>query len=332
MTFPIHPHWRSTRDDASVSSDNESGERGHYTVLFRLLMVSAGALIVFALLVEGVHFLRAQLTSQVLSPDTEPDQLIVLQDYTLPPMLTLRVGETVRFSNMGSQPRHLMSDDRDQYEQILFQTPLIAPGEHYTFQVPDYLLHTDIVVRDVLYPTAVARMITRSAAPPPEEVPELSEVPRLPVESESYEPTAPRPFPDLLERDSPQTEPPPTVSGSDPQEPPVLTLPFMVDASLPAKGTVELHIDPGVSSQGQQDIWPTTLRVNRFTVDRIPLFSTPPLTDLLPVQDIPARAQVHAASPARPLASPPPATGPALGVLSVLSLCAASLLKGRRRR
>jgi hypothetical protein len=303
-------------------------------------------MVLLFLFLLGVRSIQEDLHAQLLRGEA-PVKRIEFRNDQLPPLIELVVGEEVEFVHRGALAMTLQSVERDQYGQILFQTPPIPPGGTFRFHVPEYLAGLTLNLQNIHFPMGVSILQTQAAprasggtsrsSPVPRETGSPPGSPRGP---ESYELTRPPPLPEL-----PITPVTPDIPR---QGTPALALPEVELPTMPANvvqvPAVELpqplevaEETPTVSlgertSLSTPTSWPRALRVNRFTVGSLPLRLSP--LEQLPLHAV-ARTQQQVATAARRqglIPVQPPATGPALGIVGLLSIAAVLVLQRKSRR
>ena len=316
MTSDIHPHWKSTGEGSGVSPQGDDrefwpmdGEAHHHVrvngggassffLLFAFSTISLAALgVVFY---QGVNRIRADLLE-----GRSPDVVIEVQDAAFSPAsLAVQAGQLVEWKNVGSGNQQLRSDQLDDAGTPFVSSPLIPAGGTYRSTLPLELAGTMLTIRSAFVPTMMQTITIET----PVEAPS-SEVPSdAAPDATSSLPPLPPSAPSSPSLPSLPPIPPPPPTPSTPSTPTLPTLPSIPSVpSVPSTPTPVIQIG-STDTPSLTSAWPSLLRINRFTIS--------PIHAARQAQEEWQRSSYSAA----PLARRQPETGPALWVLSVLTL------------
>jgi len=352
MTPDIHPHWTSTDsgnttptpppapssreedsffpiegDEPEVGGPSSKQEHHHVQIaggkqssLFLVLsLISLGAASVGIVFYQGVNRIRADLLEEMAA-----DSVIEIGQSTFSPAsLTVEAGKLLEWKNTGSGNQELRSDQLDESGSPFLATPTIPAGTSFRFRVPPSLGGTMLTVRSSFNPLMSiaitvdpAKEVASSSSAggtPAEPRPETATLPVAPSQpsTPSTPPTLPTPSPS-----------PVPLIPSLPSSPslPSIPSPSPNPSPTPTPAPV-LHIGP--TETVSQGVWPNQLRINRFTIG----------SGFAPT--IPSPSPIHSAGRTQqqlhPAARRQPDTGPALWILSSLTL-ATTLFLFRRKK
>ena len=318
MTSDIHPHWKSTDDSAAslpkgddafwpegeVSSSKEkqdhhhiriAGKRGASSLLLFISLVSFGAMFLGVSFYQGVRMIRADLLEGQI-----PDVTVEVRDAEFSPgSLAIEAGKIVEWKNVSTSNQQFRSDQLDDSGAPFVSSPLLPQGESYVLEIPPELGGMLLMIRSMFLPTMTQTItVENSSEASTEPVPSLPSIPPLP----------PVPPPPPAQVSLPST-------SSLPSTPSTLsTPPTPSTPSIPTTPTPTIQI--GSADKPAAQSWPNILRINRFTVGSVTI------PDFKPISPIHAARRVQEEWQSRSHTAAPrqPTTGPALWILSALTL------------
>lgn len=336
MNQDIHPHWKSTDETASApkSADDANfwpdGEEtptaskpkedhhririaggGASSLLLGLSFSTFGAVLLGLGFYQGVTLIRADLLE-----GRTPDVQVEVRDAEFSPQaFSIAAGKIVEWKNVGSGNQQFRSDQLDTTSSPFVGSPLLPPGERYVTEIPLALAGTMLTIRSEFIPTMTQTVtVEASAEAPTEEVETTSSLPPLPPSQPSLEAGAEPSRSELRPASVPSV-------SSVPSQPPTLSTPPSpsqpsTPSTPPVAPTPTIQI--GSSETLAQSAWPNLLRVNRFTVGNVTVPDFSPISPIHAVRE--AQEEWERQHSAAPIARKQPETGPALWILSALTL------------